>query len=241
MKRSSLVISIASGLIFAGLASTTHGQAKAPSAAVSESCEAVLILQTDWQKVSSMQKLSLLNIVSREVWEKKDVRAKVSAVLPTSPPIPINASYDEFRERRDAYFQSVNFNMEAAHSGEYLKSFVTDQQVNAWLACMKAKIAAQYEPKLGLSAYGERSLEESDPRRVSVTLIWRPFPGGPDKIEVNGIEATNGRLKMGDRKVTKLGREPIIQSWEIEDAHKGFQLLVKTKAGDSLNSDWRIS
>lgn len=193
-------------------------------------CRDVLLYQVEWSKFDSLKQASFLKIITRDDWEKNEVKAKLKALTPTKPPIPFEGTYEKFQEWRKQYFEQISYSLNESQSLEYLRSFLSPEQVGAWADCMRNKFDVARNSQQGIH-YNVARGSGTNSGLITITWWYNKIPTAHDPIRVTSATVANGQL-VGDSKLSGFpsGLE-IAQTWKVLNVHGDFLLEVNHELG----------
>lgn len=136
-----------------------------------DQCNDILVPQIDWTKLTQHDFLSYVSQINETHWNQKKSDGGFVASLTKYFPISVEASWSNFKESRDTYFKSINYQRSSDTFFGSMRSYLTDGQVKEWGICMQ-KITH------GLFIY-ERQMT---PTHVTLSILWIAPPAIPPAV-----------------------------------------------------------
>ncbi len=134
---------------------------------------------------SQNQKLAYFNTIDKETFDLFKQRGGFSLGIPVLDGIfSASGNWDEFRERRDKYFQSIGYTRDTNQDEQEIRIITQPIAYQAWSECMRACS----QKRIGF--HGWKELENED--AVIATVYYNSPPGG-NAIELDG-SLVNGRV-----------------------------------------------
>lgn len=140
--------------------------------AFAESCDKVLVQNTESDRSEEARAIASLALVDEQTFDeiKKSSSNKVGASASYkffSADFDESSSYSEFEQRRRKRLQQHNYSESASSSRDTLRQFLSESQLQVWLAC---KVAASSSGAVILTATNRAPQLRSASLRVAVRL-----------------------------------------------------------------------
>lgn len=186
--------------------------------AVAADCDSVLVPTKEQAASDFHAVMSYLDIVSREDFDRRKSGGGGKVGIPlVDGLIDASASYDEFDENRRSLFQKQTFSSQEKESRTFLKTFLPDRVVDAWVDCITDKKKLAVYP---------RNITDSG---FTLRIEWKPSSDNPlatAKIEVHqgGVLAIGGHKSSSIEEVWNGQKSP---SYMVErDPQRDIRIIV---------------
>jgi hypothetical protein len=143
----------------------------------SSQCDAVLLPQLEISNSTTQQKVAWLSIITRENYAATQAGGGIKLILFD---LPIGASYDQFSEARERYYQQQQLKYSIDEARSLLRQTLSAAQIEGWVKCIQTRAA------------GVRILLSKDsPDNVAATVY---FDAGPEERVRFTAELDNGTV-----------------------------------------------